>query len=167
MFLLTLYNRKVKLLSLVWLFVTPWTIACQGSSVHGIFQLKILGQVAIPFSRGSSDPGMEPRSPELQVDCYCLNQQGSPCNKGTALPVGYFFQKCLIWIQSGLHPLPLVCMKYKRKNKLNANTHIHTHRRTHRHTDTTSGKSRTCLVSLLINTIWWGVERKNGVAGSL
>ena len=30
-----------------------------GSSVHGILQAEILEWVAIPFSRGSSDPGIE------------------------------------------------------------------------------------------------------------
>ena len=38
-------------LSHVQLFVTPW-----GSSVHGIFQSRILEWVAIPFSWGSSRP---------------------------------------------------------------------------------------------------------------
>ena len=37
-------------------FVTPWTVACQGSSIHGILQARILEWVAIPFSRGSSQP---------------------------------------------------------------------------------------------------------------
>ena len=40
-----------------------------GSSVHGIFQARILEWVAISFSRGSSrsDPGIKPRSPPFQV----------------------------------------------------------------------------------------------------
>ena len=33
---------------------TPWTVALPGSSVHGIFQARILEWVAIYFSRGSS-----------------------------------------------------------------------------------------------------------------
>ena len=45
-----------------------------GSSVHGILQARILEWLAIPFSRGSSDPGMEPGLPTLQADsepqCY-------------------------------------------------------------------------------------------------
>ena len=39
-----------------------------GSSVHGIFQARILEWVAAPFSSGSSQPRIEPRSPELQAD---------------------------------------------------------------------------------------------------
>ena len=41
---------KWKWLSCVWLFVTPWT------TVHGILQARILEWVAIPFSRGYSQP---------------------------------------------------------------------------------------------------------------
>ena len=37
-------------------FVTPWTIALPGSSVHGIPQVRILEWVAISFSRGSFQP---------------------------------------------------------------------------------------------------------------
>ena len=33
-----------------------------GSSVHGILQARMLEWVAMPSSRGSSDPGIEPRS---------------------------------------------------------------------------------------------------------
>ena len=36
--------------------------------VHGILPARILEWVAIPFSRDLSDPGVELRSPRLQVD---------------------------------------------------------------------------------------------------
>ena len=39
-----------------------------GSSVHGILQARILKWVAFPFSRGSSQPRIDARSPALQVD---------------------------------------------------------------------------------------------------
>ena len=39
-----------------------------GSSVHGILQARILQWVAISFSRGSSRPRDEPRSPAQQAD---------------------------------------------------------------------------------------------------
>ena len=43
----------VQSLSRVWLFAIPWTVTRQGSSVHGIFQARILEWVAIFFSRES------------------------------------------------------------------------------------------------------------------
>ena len=39
-----------------------------GSSVLGILQARILEWLAIPFSRGPSDPGINPGSPALQAD---------------------------------------------------------------------------------------------------
>ena len=47
-----------------------------GSSVHGIFQARVLEWVAFPFSKGSSNPGTEPRSPALQVDSLPAEPQG-------------------------------------------------------------------------------------------
>ena len=37
-------------------FETPWTVAIQNPSVHGISQARILKWVSISFSRGSSQP---------------------------------------------------------------------------------------------------------------
>ena len=63
--------------SLLWLscqLVWLQSLDCSlpGSSVHGIFQLRILEWVAVSFSRGStwSDSGIEPRSPAFQV-AFC------------------------------------------------------------------------------------------------
>ena len=49
----------------------PMDCSAPGSSVHGILQARILEWVAMPFSRGSSDPRIEPVSletPALQAD---------------------------------------------------------------------------------------------------
>ena len=37
-------------------------------TVHGVLQARILEWVGFPFSRGSSNSGIEPRSPTLQAD---------------------------------------------------------------------------------------------------
>ena len=37
------------------------------TTVHGILQARILEWVAVPFSWGSSQPGIEPRSPAMQA----------------------------------------------------------------------------------------------------
>ena len=50
-----------------------------GSSVHGILQARILGWVAIPFSRGSSWPRDLTRVPCIASRFfYCLSHQGNP-----------------------------------------------------------------------------------------
>ena len=43
----------VQLLNLVWLFVTPWTVALQAPLSMGILQARILEGVVMPSSRGS------------------------------------------------------------------------------------------------------------------
>ena len=57
---------------------TSWTIALQASPVHGILQARTLEWVAIPFSRGSSDPEIEPGSPALQADSLLLEPHRKP-----------------------------------------------------------------------------------------
>ena len=44
--------------------------------VHEILQARILEWVAFPFSRGSSQPGIESRSPTLQADSLPAEPQG-------------------------------------------------------------------------------------------
>ena len=49
-------RKKEKLLSHVRLFVTPMDCSLAGSSIHGIFQVRVLEWVAISFFRESSRP---------------------------------------------------------------------------------------------------------------
>ena len=53
-----------------------------GSSVHGILQARTLQWVNIPFSRASSQPGIEPSSPVLQADCLPSEPPRNPYNQG-------------------------------------------------------------------------------------
>ena len=46
----------------------PVGCSLPGSSVHGIFQARVLKWVAISFSRDLPTPGIELRSPALQAD---------------------------------------------------------------------------------------------------
>ena len=51
------------------------------SSAHGIFQARILEQIAISCSRGSSDPGIEPEfltSPALAGGFFTTEPRGEP-----------------------------------------------------------------------------------------
>ena len=52
------------------------------STVHGILQARILEWVVVPFSRGSSNPGIKPRSPALQVDSLPAEPPGKSKNTG-------------------------------------------------------------------------------------
>ena len=56
----------------------PMDCSLSGSSVHGIFQPKVLEWIAISFSRGSSRPRIEPGSPALQADALLSEPPGKP-----------------------------------------------------------------------------------------
>ena len=49
-----------------------------GSSVRGILQARILEWVAIPSAEDLPDPGIESRSPALQVDALTSEPPGKP-----------------------------------------------------------------------------------------
>ena len=77
----------VRLPSCIRLFETPMDCGPPGSSVHRIYQARILEWVAISSSSGSSflDPGIGPRSPALagetcqvRLSSLPLSHQGSP-----------------------------------------------------------------------------------------
>ena len=53
-----------------------------GFSAHGILLARILELVAIPFSRGSSQQEIEPRSPALRADSLPTEPPGKPKNTG-------------------------------------------------------------------------------------
>ena len=68
----------MKLLSRVWLFVTPWTVAYQALrslSVHGIFQARVLEWVAILYSQsyGSSSSHEQIRELDHREGCMLKN----------------------------------------------------------------------------------------------
>ena len=69
-------------LSCIWLFETPWAAACQAPLFMVILQARKLACIAMPSSRGSSQPGIEPRPPTLQADSLPLHHQGSPPTYG-------------------------------------------------------------------------------------
>ena len=71
--------KNVKLPSCVRLFATPLTVAClPGSSVHGIFQARILEWVAISFSRRIfSTQGLK-RFSHTAGRLYRLSHRGNP-----------------------------------------------------------------------------------------
>ena len=54
------YSEKSQLLSHMQLVCDPMDCNPPGSSVHGILRAGVLERVAIPFSRGSSRPGVQP-----------------------------------------------------------------------------------------------------------
>ena len=60
--------KKVKLLSHVQLFATPWTVAYQPSLSIGFSRQEYWSVVPLPSPGHLPDPGIEPRSSALQAD---------------------------------------------------------------------------------------------------
>ena len=65
------------LVSHVQLFVTAWTGAHQASLSMGILQARILEWIAMPTSRGSSQPRDRTQGLHCRWFLYHLSQQGS------------------------------------------------------------------------------------------
>ena len=56
------------LVSHVQLFVTPWTIACQGPLSMGFSRQEYWSRLPFPSPGNVPKPGIEPRSPALRAD---------------------------------------------------------------------------------------------------
>ena len=79
-------------LSHVQLFVTPWTdYSLPSSSVHGIYQARILEWVVISLSGDLPDPGIKPTSPAWQVDSLPLSHLGSSAIPYICMPISSLF----------------------------------------------------------------------------
>ena len=63
----------------VWLFVTPWTVACQAPLSMGFTREKYWSRLPFPSSGDLPDPGIEhtsPGSPALQADSWPTEPPG-------------------------------------------------------------------------------------------
>ena len=59
---------KLKLLSGVWFFVTPWTVVCQAPLSMEFSRQEYWSGLPCPSPEDLLDPGMEHRFPALQAD---------------------------------------------------------------------------------------------------
>ena len=67
---------KVKSLSRVRLFVTPWTVAHQAPPSMGFYRQKYWSGLPFPSPGDLPDPGIKPRSPALQADALWSEPPG-------------------------------------------------------------------------------------------
>ena len=69
---------KVKLLSCVRLFASPWTVAHQAPPSMGFSSQEYWSGLPFPSPGNLPDPGIKPRSPALQMDSLPADPQGKP-----------------------------------------------------------------------------------------
>ena len=74
---------KVKSLSRVRLFATPWTVAHQAPPSMGFSRQEYWSELPFPSPADLPNPGIEPRSPALQVDALTSEAPGKPLTSGT------------------------------------------------------------------------------------
>ena len=67
---------KVKLLSCVRLFATPWTVAYQASLSMGFSRQEYWSGLPLPSPGDVPDPGIEPGSPALEADALTSEPPG-------------------------------------------------------------------------------------------
>ena len=70
----------VELLSHVWIFVTPWTVAHQASLSLGIHRQEYWSGLPCPSPGDLLNPGIKPRCPSLQAEPLLSEAQGKPKN---------------------------------------------------------------------------------------
>ena len=83
---LRLYQVKVKLLSHVQLFATPWTVAYQAPPSMGFSRQESWSGLPFPSPGDLPDPGIEPRSLALQADALLSEPPGKLIPKSWAIP---------------------------------------------------------------------------------
>ena len=70
---------KVKSLSRVQLFATPWIVAHQAPLSMGFSRQEYWSGLPFPSPGDLPDPGIEPRSPALEADTLTSEPPGKPC----------------------------------------------------------------------------------------
>ena len=82
----------------------PMDCSLPGSSVHGIFQARVLERVAISFSRGSSQPRDRTQVPHIVGRCFYHLREAKDDPKRTSLAVQRLIKTVLpmqaAWVQS-------------------------------------------------------------------
>ena len=74
-------SEQVKLLSRVWLFVTPWTVAHQDPPFMEFSRQEYWSGLPFPSPGDLPNPGIEPGSPALQADALPSGLPGNLCQK--------------------------------------------------------------------------------------
>ena len=79
-------EKKVKSLSHVGLFATPWTVACQAPPSRASSRQVYWSGLPFPSPGDLPNPGIKPRYPALQADSLPSELSGKP-KMGGIIPV--------------------------------------------------------------------------------
>ena len=90
-------KMKVKSLSRVRLFGTLWTVAHQAPLSMGFSRQEYWSGLPLPFPGDLHDPGIELRSPALQVDALTSEPPGMPRKRKTNTKWYHLYLESKIW----------------------------------------------------------------------
>ena len=114
---------KVKLLSRVRLFATPWTVAHQAPPSVGFFRQEYWSGLPFPSPGDLPNPGIEPESPALEAEALSSEPPGKPMNM--MLAVAY---SCIAFIikEMSFYPCFVKCFYHKSilKVKVKSLSHV-------------------------------------------
>ena len=88
------WKVKVKSLSPVQLFASPWTAAYQAPLSMWFSRQEYWSGLPFPSPADLPHPGIKPRLLHWRQILYCLSHQGSPKNKQQVVMKGKFTQSC-------------------------------------------------------------------------
>ena len=80
------WRMRVKSLSGVRLFVTPWTVVYQAPPSMGFSRQEYWSGLPFPSPGNLPDPGIEPRSPSFQADALTSEPPGKPYEASCLFP---------------------------------------------------------------------------------
>ena len=84
---------KVKSLSLVRLFATPWTVAYQAPLSMGFSRQEYWSGLPFPSPEDLPDPGIKPQPPALQTDTLLSEPPGKPINRSNNTTLSHLSEK--------------------------------------------------------------------------
>ena len=90
-----------RVFSCVWLFVTPWTVACQAPLSIEISRQEYWSGLPFPSPEDLSNPVIKPASPTMRQILYHLSHQGSDlmdCNPPGSSVHGILQARILEWV---------------------------------------------------------------------
>ena len=110
---------KVKSLSHVRLFATPWTVAYQAPWSMGFSRQEYWSGLLFPCPGDLPNPGIEPRSPALQVNCLPAEPpENPPKNKAKCVRIKFDQQN------SQKFTTTLIKCRAKKENKQKLNRFV-------------------------------------------
>ena len=87
---------KVKSLSRIQLFATPWTVAHQAPPSMEFSRQEYWSWLLFPPPGNLLDPGIKPRSPELQADALLSEPPGKPIKRKKSFYTWLLIKICLL-----------------------------------------------------------------------